>query len=74
VVFLGSGQTGFLAAFGGGVLSAWLLQKPVALFTDNVIGVTWTACWWAINYFPYARELHALLPIRLTTKVHNGNH
>ena len=66
---------GFLAAFGGGILSALLLQDPkrapIALLSSNAVGVTWTLCWWAVNYFPsnlVSRAL-ALLPCRALAKV-----
>ena len=69
-------QTGFLAAFGGGLLSAFLLQDPkkfgISLFTDNTLGVTWTVCWWLINYCPadLVNTVHSYLPVRVVTKVH----
>ena len=72
---LGTLQTGFLAAFGGGLLSAFLLQDPkkfgISLFTDNTLGVTWTICWWLINYCPYdaVNRVHSFLPVRVVTKV-----
>ena len=68
-------QTGFLAAFGGGLLSAFLLQDPqkfgISLFTDNTLGVTWTLCWWLINYCPLdaVNRVHSFLPVRIVTKV-----
>ncbi|KAK9804406.1 hypothetical protein WJX72_011360 [[Myrmecia] bisecta] len=65
---------GLLAAFGGGVVSALLLQDPakapIALFADNKVGVIWTTCWWLITFFPYnlVERTHQLLPVRLVTK------
>ena len=67
-------QTGLLAAFGGGLISAFLLQDPqkfgISLFTDNSVGVTWTLCWWLINYCPadLVNTIHNFLPVRVVTK------
>jgi len=64
-----------LAAFGGGLLSAFLLQDPkkfgISLFTDNTLGVTWTICWWLMNYCPFdaVNRVHSFLPVRVLTKV-----
>ena len=68
-------QTGLMAAFGGGLISAFLLQNPqkfgISLFTDNTLGVTWTICWWLINYCPLdlVNTAHSFLPVRVVTKV-----
>jgi hypothetical protein len=73
--FLLSYWTGFLGAFGGGILSALVLQAPqragVALFEDNSIGITWTLCWWGMNYSPgdVVNRVHSLLPVRMVTKI-----
>lgn len=45
---------------------------PVPLFAVNSVGVIWTACWWAINYFPgdIVHTLYAsVLPIRMMCKL-----
>lgn len=68
-------QVGLSAAFGGGIVSSLLLQDPkqapIALFSHNIIGVTWTVCWWLINYFPFGviQRLVLLLPFRIVAKV-----
>jgi hypothetical protein len=73
--FLLNYWTGFLGAFGGGILSALVLQQPqragIALFEDNTIGIVWTLCWWAIMYSPgdSVNRVHSLLPVRMLTKV-----
>ncbi len=73
-------QVGFLAAFGGGILSALLIQDPkrapLALLSSNAVGVTWTLCWWAVNYCPgnlVARAL-AALPCRALAKARDAWH
>ncbi|KAL4431927.1 hypothetical protein ABPG77_000194 [Micractinium sp. CCAP 211/92] len=47
---------GFTAAYGGGTLSALLLQNPgaasVALFSKNEVGLVYTLVWWAHSYLP----------------------
>lgn len=73
--FLLNYWTGFLGAFGGGILSALVLQQPqragVALFEDNIVGIVWTLCWWGIMYSPgdVVNSVHSLLPVRMLTKV-----
>ena len=68
-------QVGFLAAFAGGVLSALLIQDskvaPIALLTSNSVGVTWTVCWWLVNYCPGNLVARAMswLPCRLVARV-----
>ncbi len=64
-------QAGLLLATGGGVITSLLLDEPVPFFRSNVLGVTWTLCWWLMLYFPYGLvyNLHSMLPIRMTTKV-----
>lgn len=65
----------FIAAFGGGVVSALLLcdrhVAPNPLFTSNTLGVIWTACWWAVNYFPgdLVFTVQQFLPIRMATRI-----
>lgn len=36
-----------------------------------MVGITWTVCWWFINYSPYglAAQVHSQLPVRMVTKV-----
>ena len=36
-----------------------------------MVGITWTVCWWLINYSPYdlAAQVHNMLPVRMVTKV-----
>lgn len=64
----------FLAAFGGGTLTALLIQDPLkaanVLFTNNKLAIWWTLCWWSINYFPkdIISKLHSALPIRIITR------
>lgn len=64
-----------MAAFGGGVVSALLLcdrhVAPNPLFTSNTLGIIWTACWWAINYFPgdLIFTLQQFLPIRMASRM-----
>lgn len=68
-------QVSFIAAFGGGVVSALLLcdrhVAPNPLFASNMLGIIWTACWWAVNYFPgdIVFSLQQLLPIRMACRV-----
>lgn len=67
-------QVGLLGAFGGGLLTAFILQDsknfPIALFADNDMGLTWTVCWWLINYSPFDAVflIHDFLPIKMVTK------
>lgn len=57
------------------MVSALLLcdrhAAPNPLFASNALGVVWTACWWAINYFPgdLIFTLQQLLPIRMATRI-----
>lgn len=73
--FLLNYWTGFLGAFGGGTLSALMLQgipgASVALFDANMVGVTWTVSWWLMNYSPnnFGWRIHNLLPVRIVTKM-----
>ena len=68
-------QVGLFGAFGGGLLSAFLLQDSkrfgIALFAENYMGLTWTACWWLINYSPFdvVYRVHGFLPVRMVSKV-----
>jgi hypothetical protein len=68
-------QVGALAAFGGGILSALLIQDPkraaIPLLSSNTVGVTWTVCWWLVNYFPgnLVSSIISFLPIKIITKV-----
>ena len=66
-------QIGLLAAFGGGIVTALLLQDPatapIALLADNAVGVCYTAAWWALLYSPAPfrsslRSALALPPVR----------
>ena len=65
---------GLLAAFGGGILSSLLLQDPkrapIALLASNSVGVTWTVCWWLVNYLPggLVAKLLRLRPFKLVAK------
>lgn len=67
--------TGCLGAFGGGTLSALMLQgvpgASVALFDANMVGLTWTVSWWLMNYSPndIAWRIHSILPVRMMTKM-----
>lgn len=45
-------QVGLLAAFGGGLITAVILNQPIPLFASNTLGITWTVCWWLANYAP----------------------
>ncbi len=38
---------------------------------DNSMGITWTLCWWGMNYSPgdVVNRVHSLLPVRMVTKV-----
>ncbi|GAB4818578.1 hypothetical protein N2152v2_005624 [Parachlorella kessleri] len=59
------------AAFGGGMVSALLVQEPSkasnSLFTKNAVGVYYALAWWAVNYCPgdLVSRLYSLLPIRM---------
>ncbi|KAK9816376.1 hypothetical protein WJX74_010431 [Apatococcus lobatus] len=68
--YLLSYWAGLLLATGGGVITSLLLDEPVPFFRSNVLGVTWTLCWWLMLYFPYSLvfKLHSVLPVRITTK------
>ncbi|KAK9853347.1 hypothetical protein WJX84_002026 [Apatococcus fuscideae] len=68
--YLLSYWAGMLLATGGGVITSLLLDEPVPFFKSNVLGVTWTLCWWLMLYFPYnlVFKLHSVLPVRLATK------
>lgn len=65
---------GLFGAFGGGLLTAFLFQDPqrfgIALFADNTMGLTWTLCWWLMNYSPFdiAYKVHDILLVKMTTK------
>jgi len=60
-------QLALLAAFGGGIVTALLIQDPVAapiaLFADNDVGLAFTAAWWGLLYSPppLARPLRAAM-------------
>lgn len=60
-------QIGLLAAFGGGIVTALLLQDPatapIALLADNAVGLSYTAAWYGLLYAPspVRSSLHALL-------------
>ncbi len=75
VIPLTAGQVGALAAFGGGILTALLIQDPkrapIPFLTSNTVGLTWTICWWLINYFPgnLAAKAFSFPPLRITAKV-----
>ncbi|EIE21233.1 hypothetical protein COCSUDRAFT_30355 [Coccomyxa subellipsoidea C-169] len=66
---------GALAAFGGGILTALLIQDPkrapIPLLSSNTVGVIWTVCWWLVNYFPgnYVAKILSLAPFRTSAKV-----
>ena len=49
-------KIGLLAAFGGGILTALLLQdpagSPIGLLADNAVGVAYTLAWWGLLYAP----------------------
>lgn len=40
-----------------------------------MIGITWTLCWWLINYSPYnlVAQVHNLLPVRMVSKVRGAS-
>lgn len=73
--FLLNYWTGCLGAFGGGTLSALMLQgvpgASLALFDSNIVGAIWTASWWLMNYSPnnIGWRVHNLLPVRMVTKM-----
>lgn len=64
----------FTAAFGGGVLSAILLNDPAtppALFASNDVGVIFTAVWWLVNYSPARSVVTSVLarpPVAATAR------
>lgn len=64
-------QVGLLAAFGGGLLTAIILNVPIPLFSSNTLGITWTICWWLANYSPgnIVGKILALAPVRIPAKV-----
>lgn len=68
-------QVGALAAFGGGILTALLIQDPkrapIPLLSSNTVGVIWTICWWLINYFPgnLVAKMFSAAPFRISAKV-----
>ncbi len=72
---LSSAQVGLAAAFGGGIITSLLIQDPkqapIALFSHNVVGVTWTVCWWLVNYFPFnlVGRIVLFFPVRILLKV-----
>lgn len=74
-VALTAEQVGALAAFGGGILTALLIQDPkrapIPLLSSNTVGLTWTICWWLINYFPgnLAARVLSLPPLKISAKV-----
>ncbi|BDA51041.1 probable trimeric intracellular cation channel type B [Coccomyxa sp. Obi] len=73
--YLLSFWVGALAAFGGGILTALLIQDPkrapIPLLTSNTVGLTWTISWWLINYFPgnLAARLLSFPPLKISAKV-----
>ncbi|KAL4459047.1 hypothetical protein ABPG75_013912 [Micractinium tetrahymenae] len=67
---------GFTAAYGGGTLSALLLQNPgaaaVGLFSKNQLGVVYTLVWWTQDYLPgglLRRAYAGLPPLRSAAKL-----
>jgi len=56
--------TGFLAAFGGGSLSALTLGVTPAFFSSNAVTITWTLAWYLNNYSPFniVQKLWTVLP------------
>ncbi|KAK9901979.1 hypothetical protein WJX75_000130 [Coccomyxa subellipsoidea] len=73
--YLLSYWVGALAAFGGGILTALLIQDPkrapIPLLSSNTVGVIWTICWWLINYFPgnLVAKMFSVAPFRISAKV-----
>ncbi|KAK2078043.1 hypothetical protein QBZ16_003911 [Prototheca wickerhamii] len=47
---------GFIISFGGGTLSALLIQDPEHVppiwFAGDMVMIIWGLCWWALNYSP----------------------
>ena len=64
-------QVGLLAAFGGGLITAIILNVPIPLFSSNTLGITWTVCWWLANYSPgsVVAKVLTLVPVRIPAKV-----
>ena len=53
-------------------MNSLLIPHSVTLVLQaNSVGITWTLCWWAINYSPggVVARLHSQLPVRMVTKV-----
>lgn len=65
----------YLAAFGGGLLTAMLMmdrqQASIALFSKDAIGLSFTLTWWAYYYLPagLGPRVAALPPVRSSAKV-----
>ena len=64
-------KVGLLAAFGGGLITAIILNVPIPLFASNTLGITWTICWWLANYSPggVVARILKLAPVRIPAKV-----
>ncbi|KAL6777823.1 hypothetical protein ACKKBG_A15790 [Auxenochlorella protothecoides x Auxenochlorella symbiontica] len=65
---------GFAIAFGGGSMSALLLQDPgrvpIAVFSGDVLLLIWGLSWWALSYSPF-NVVGRLMDLRPVTTLAN---
>lgn len=58
----------FLGGFGGGSLVNILTGRPPAVFTLDILFLTYAVCWWLYMYCTPIRSVYALLPVKTSCR------